>query len=251
MKLKILGSVSPYSKLDKNCPGYFITNNNDKILLDCGNGITRLLSLPNDLNNLIIIISHLHKDHYADLSSIAYASYVYNNLGLLDKRVKVYLPYPNSKEELIDYNYLLNFKEHFLEFIPYNESTLININNLDIKFCKNPHSITTYSTKVICGQDVLVYSADTGYKDNSLEEFAKEANLLICESTFLKNQKGNIDNHLSTYEAGIIARNANVDQLLLTHFWPEIDSSIYSNETKYIFENVDAAKENKVIRLER
>ena len=76
-----LGTVSPYPKDNKNCPGFLIEYKNYKVLLDCGDGITRLLNLPNDFNNLIIIISHLHKDHYSGLSSLAYASYVYKNLG--------------------------------------------------------------------------------------------------------------------------------------------------------------------------
>lgn len=44
MILKILGSVSPYPKTSNNCVGYLIydTSNNQKILLDCGNGITSL-----------------------------------------------------------------------------------------------------------------------------------------------------------------------------------------------------------------
>ena len=73
MELKVLGTVSPYCKLDKNCPGFLIKNGEHKILLDCGNGITRLLNLQEDLKNLTIILSHLHKDHYGDILSIAYA----------------------------------------------------------------------------------------------------------------------------------------------------------------------------------
>lgn len=248
MNLKILGSISPYPKLYKNCPGYLVVQNQEKILIDCGNGISRLLNFPNDLNNLTVIISHLHKDHYADLTSLAYASYVYNNLGLLKDRIKVYLPYPNLKEEIIDYNYLVNFQEHFLEFVPYSDSTSINTNDIGISFCKNPHPVTTFSVKIKYKDKTLVYSSDTGYKNNCLTEFARSADLLICESTFLKYQK-NSDNHLSAYEAGLIAKEAGVSQLLLTHFWPEIDGNVYLDEAKNIFENVMAAEEEKVIKI--
>ena len=55
MEIKVLGTVSPYCKDDKNCPGYLVTNDQTKILLDCGNGITRNLKLPDDLENLNII----------------------------------------------------------------------------------------------------------------------------------------------------------------------------------------------------
>ena len=87
-----LGTISPYTKNDMNCPGYLIKYNNKKILLDCGNGITRLLSFPNDLENLNVIITHYHKDHFGDLGALQYASYVYHNLGLLSDKIKIYIP---------------------------------------------------------------------------------------------------------------------------------------------------------------
>ena len=36
-----LGTISPYTKGNMNCPGFLVEYNNKKILLDCGNGITR------------------------------------------------------------------------------------------------------------------------------------------------------------------------------------------------------------------
>lgn len=63
-----LGTVSPYSKESHNCPGFLIEYQEEKVLLDCGNGITRLLNFPKDLQNLHIIITHYHNDHFGDLS---------------------------------------------------------------------------------------------------------------------------------------------------------------------------------------
>ena len=89
-----LGTISPYPKGDKNCPGFLVQYNNNKILLDCGAGVTRLLNFPNDLKDLNVIITHYHKDHFGDLGALQYASYVYHNLGLLDKKIKIYLARP-------------------------------------------------------------------------------------------------------------------------------------------------------------
>lgn len=115
IKIKALGSVSPYCKDSKNCPGYLIEHNDHKILLDCGSGITRLLDMNKDLNNLIIVISHLHKDHYSDLGSIGYTSYIQRRLGNLTNEIKVYIPLDTSKP---DYDYLMNFgKTNYLNFI--------------------------------------------------------------------------------------------------------------------------------------
>lgn len=244
MILKILGSVSPYPKLDNNCVGYLIydTNNNQKILLDCGNGITRLMKFPADLENLTIIISHLHKDHYADLSAIAYASYVYHNLSLLNSKVKVYIT--NSKD-LEDYYYLINYgTENYMDFYIYDEKTNLNINDIKVSFYQTQHSIKTFAINIIKKNIKISYSADTGYDEN-ISLFFKDANILICESSFLKHQKKGSINHLSAEEAAMIAKKSNVKKLILSHFWPEIDKLNYLSEAKNIFENVEVALENK------
>ncbi len=244
MILRILGSVSPYPKADNNCVGYFIydTNNNQKILLDCGNGITRLMKFPSDLENLTIIISHLHKDHYADLSAIAYASYVYHNLGLLNSKVKVYIP--NSKD-LEDYHYLTNYgTENYMDFYEYDEKTELNINGINVSFCQTQHNIKTFAMNVIKENVKISYSADTGFDEN-ISTFFQNADILICESSFLKHQKNGNINHLSAEEAGILAKKSNTRKLILSHFWPEIDKSNYLNEAESVFENVEVAIENK------
>lgn len=266
-----LGTVSPYPKDNKNCPGFLIESNNNKILLDCGSGISRLLDMKNDLNNLIIIISHLHKDHYSDLASIAYASYIYHNLGYIDKKINVYIPEGDTyktcenytdkdgwgasrpiTKNIIDYEYLMNFgKENYLEFISYNGRQKLTHGNMEITFKCNPHSLVTFSCKITNTENTIVYSADTGFEKNSLVNFSKEADLLICESTYLRGQLKHEDNHLYAYEAATIAKLANVKKLLLTHFWPEINKSKYVDEAKEIFENTEAAIEGKKLILRR
>ena len=250
MILKVLGSVSPYCKDDKNCPGYLVSTSTEKILLDCGNGIVRNLILPDEIKNLTIIISHLHRDHYADLFGIAYASYVFHNLNILSNRIKVYIPKPSTSEEIHDYNLLTNLgEEQYLEIIPYTSTQTINLNNTNITFSSNPHNITSYSIKISEHNQSIVYSGDTGYLGNTLETFAKGTNLLICESTFLKGQTRKKDYHLYAHEAAYIAKKANVDKLLLTHFWPEIDREEYLKESSPIFPNTEVAIENKVLKL--
>ena len=266
-----LGTVSTYCYENKNCPGFLVEYNNNKILLDCGNGISKNLDLPNDFDNLTIIISHLHPDHYGELLSLAQTSLVFSRLGYINKKIKVYIPegdkvkvtehYTDNdgwgacrtiEKNLIDFDYLLNLeKESFLEFIPYKEKDKLYFDDLEVCFSRNPHPLTTYSTKLETDKLKLVYSSDTGYKGNILEKFAKDANLLICESTFLKGQIRNGDNHLFAHEAAIIAKNANVEKLLLTHFWPTIDKQKYVDEAKEIFENTEAAQENKKLVLRR
>lgn len=249
-----LGTVSPYPKDNKNCPGFLIEYEGYKVLLDCGEGVSSLLKLPNDLNNLIIIISHLHKDHYSGLSAIAYASYVYRNLGYINNKIKVYIPNENTskKENTQDFKYLMNYgDENNLEFTTYDNSTKLTHGNLEITFSQNPHQIYTFSCKLTNKKNTIVYSADTGFNNNCLEKFAKNVDLLICESTFLKKQTRLGNNHLYAYEAGKIAKKANVKKLLLTHFWPEIEKQKYVEEAKEFFQNTEASIEGKKLILRR
>lgn len=256
MEVKVLGTVSPRCFEDKNCPGYLIIEQNNLILLDCGNGVSKYLK-STDMDKLTIIISHLHHDHYADLLSLSYDSYVLHNIGLLKQRIPVYIPKPDLKKSphsvennLNTYNFLTNLgEENFLEFKFYDEKDKLAIGNVEIDFSRNPHQVPTYSIRAKKDNEVIVYSGDTGYKDNTVTNFSEKADLLICEATYLKGQTRKKDYHLYAHEAARIAKTAGVSELLLTHFYPEIDKSLYVSEAKEIFENTTAAEEGKVLKI--
>lgn len=271
MEIKVLGSVSPHPTKEHNGPGFLITSGQNKILLDCGPGSTRLLDMERDLQDLTIIISHLHRDHYSDLiSSIAYTSYVHHNLGFLDKKVKVYIPEPDYYTEyenctnqyghsdykaidkpILDYQLLTNLgPESYLDVQTYSTNNIIQIGDITATFAYNPHNIRSYSIKISNGSETIVYSGDTGYQYNNLTKLATGCNLLICESTFLRGQlKGNKDYHLYAHEAATIASIAKPDLLMLTHFWPTIKKEEYLKEALPIFENTIVAEENHVLKL--
>lgn len=269
MELKILGTVSPNCYLDKNGPGFLISEGKDKILLDAGDGITRLMDMKEDLNKLNIIISHFHKDHYVSLLPLSYATYINHNFGYLIDKVNVYLPKTdkikvnefyidkdgwgsrrNVDKDLIDYTYIKSFSENYMNFIDYDSFSKLTFGSMNVEFIKTQHQIDTYAAKISCNKCTLVYLADTGYNE-SLIEFCKNVDLLICESTFLKGQMKNSNNHLYAYEAANIAKKANVKQLMLTHFYPELDKRLYLNEAKEIFKDTIVAEEGKKLILER
>lgn len=269
MEIKILGTVAPYCKDGKYCPGYFIKTKNEKILLDCGNGITNLLNMEEDLENMTIIISHFHPDHYGDLLSLAPVVDLYHKFGYLSHKVKLYLPKTkNEKIEerytdadnwsasrmvekpMIDERFIKNIGEnHYFEVEEYSENYQIRVGNLNISFCKTLHPLDTYAVKVEDKTGVIVYSADTGYEEDHLVSFAWGADIFLCESSFLKGQMRQTNDHLYAHEAGKLAKKANVNQLILTHFWPEIDKNLYVAEAKEYFENTIAAEEGKVLTL--
>ena len=74
------------------------------------------------------------------------------------------------------------------------------------------------ATITIPGKKVS-YVPDTLYCSNAVK-LAKEADLLICESTLIstKEEKAEEFHHLTAKQAALIANEANVKKLLLTHF---------------------------------
>ena len=250
-KLKILGCVSPYSNFKDNCPGYLLSINNNKILLDCGPGVCKKLNIPSDLDNLNVFISHFHKDHYTDIYAIAYASYVYHKLGLLENKVKVYIPKISKSEyEYEDYCLLKHLKEQYFEIIEYDEKSQIKISGISITFIKNYHSIITYSTKIEYDNKKIVYASDLGFKSkDAIINFSKNASVLLIESTYLETDNGSSDFHLTTSQAAIIAKEANVNKLVLTHFWPNQSKIKYFKEAKKFFDKTVISKDNLMIKI--
>lgn len=247
--LKILGSISPYCKKDMNCPGYMIFNDNNKILLDCGFGVSRLLDFPNNLENLIIIISHYHKDHYADLFAIKYAVLCYERLGLLKTSVKVYIPKVQKDDEFyLDYCLIKSEEEKKFKIFEYDDSNEIKIDDISIEFIQTYHSIKNYSVKLTCNDKKIVYSGDMGYKNiEKYINFVKNANLFICECSFLEAECKDNKYHLHTDEVALISKLSGCKKVILTHTWPEHDKYEYINEVKKTFENVHIATEESIL----
>ena len=245
-----LGTVSPYPKENMNCPGFLIKYNNKNVLLDCGNGITRLLKLPKDLENLNVIITHYHKDHFGDIGALQYASYVYHNLGILNSKIKIYLPENdiNFSKQMI-----ISSPESYAEYFDINDNFSFSVDDLNVSFKdNNSHSIESFMVKLQNKDFKIVYTSDVGITNfNALIDFCKDADLLICESSFLKRHNSNSKAHLTAYDASILAKKSNSKKLLLTHFWPEEDKNSYLNEAMQNFKNVEASHENKKLVLER
>lgn len=242
-----LGTVSPYPKGNMNCPGFLVEHNGIKILLDCGNGSIRYLAMPQDLKNLNVILSHFHKDHIGDVGSIQYASFCHHNLGQLDDKVKIFLP---SEDFCDNRKSILENGESYCEYF---DMTDTKIGDFDVFFHDNDsHSIRSYMTKLDNGEVRVVYTSDIGITNyDDLVSFCHGVDLLICESSFLRRHNSSCKTHMRAYDAGCLARDAGVGELLLTHFWPEEDKKLYLEEALEVFPNSKVAEEGKKIKVLR
>lgn len=158
---------------------------------------------------------------------------------------------PSSPENI--YQDIIGETNSFSNYSAIDEKSNISIGNIDVSFCQTDHPVETYAVKLSNGDRTIVYTSDTSFScKDKLVEFAKNADLLICESSLLTSYGfPEINSHLTAKQAGIIAKEAGVNGLMLTHFWPEETPENYVEEAKSIFPKTLAAHEGQIINLPR
>lgn len=234
MKLTVLGNNGPYPGREGACSGYLLEHNDKKILLDCGNGVLGKLQEHIELEELThIILSHLHYDHMSDIMVLMYSIESKKKRGRNVRNIDLYLP--DKPEDVYDKVVSKNiFNTRVI-----NEELKVNLDDLEITFAEMNHPVKCFAAKYYSGGKHFVYSGDTGVCPK-LVQFAKEADLLLCDAGLLTIDK-TVQNapHLTAYEVGQVAKDAGVKRLLLTHFWPEDDTVQHLKEAK---ENYPAAE---------
>ena len=81
------------------------------------------------------------------------------------------------------------------------------------------HPVETFGFRVEHAGRVLAYSADTGTCP-ALVELASQADMLLCEASYLSRPDPRPDMHLTARQAAEHAARAGADQLVLTHLVP-------------------------------
>jgi len=91
--------------------------------------------------------------------------------------------------------------------------------------------------------DVVAVVIDTRMCQEAID-LAKDARILLCESTYLDAERDLAENyhHLTASQAAEIAKKAGVNKLVLTHYSARyLDHRLFENEAKAIFPNTTAA----------
>lgn len=114
------------------------------------------------------------------------------------------------------------------EIIPNDELTLPPVKPLSFAFC-----------------------SDTSYKPD-IVPIIKEATLLYHEATFLHERQdlAKKTRHSTAKEAATIAKDANVQQLIIGHYSGRYkDISLFKKEAQEVFKNTDLAEPGKVFKI--
>jgi len=166
-----------------------------------------------------IFVSHTHTDHIGALIPLLLAL-KYTPGFKRQKPLYIYGPEDVEKYVRMHLDFAPYLKSNFpVEFISLLPDKEIKIENILIKVKKMNHFNPTLGYRWKFGKFVAVYGGDGGFSDN-LIHLASDANFLILESSYPANRF--VSGHLTTKEAGKVAREAGVKRLMLTHFYPEI-----------------------------
>ncbi|NLY42590.1 MAG: MBL fold metallo-hydrolase [Clostridiaceae bacterium] len=244
MKLTILGNNGPYQAAGGACSGYLVETGNAKVLMDCGNGVLANLQKICTFEELdAILLSHLHSDHVSDMAVLKYALVIKNTRGLSNKIIPVYAPRTPEDE----YN-RLNVENAF-SLHPIGEDLKIEIKDLTFTFKPMKHPVESYAICIETEGKRFVYSGDTAWTEN-LIDFSKGADLLLVDAGL--QHKDKVDEnvpHLTSLEIGILAKQAGVKRVMLTHFWPGHDLEVSLQEAKQNFDNTELSVLMKTYEL--
>jgi ribonuclease BN (tRNA processing enzyme) len=231
MKLTVLGNYGPYPPAGGNCSGYLLEHDGCSVLLECGNGVLSNLQYYLEVKDLsAVIISHLHSDHISDLFILRYAWQKEMEKDSSPQPLPVYAP-GSPEEEYARIPYKNVFKPETID-----EGKDIRIGPMTFSLLQTRHSVPCYAVSVVAeGKKLFVYSADTEYF-SGLIAFSAEASLLLCEANYLEEDiEQGAANHMSAFQAGSLALEADVKKLILTHLPPHRDETLYLEEARRAF----------------
>lgn len=211
MKLTIIGLWGAYPKVNEASSGYLLEHDGFKLLIDCGSGVLSKMQnyvQPEELD--AVLISHYHTDHVADIGVLQHALLVKSYLTDINKVLPIYGH--NLDEEGFA---KLSYKE-FTKGISYNPDETLEVGPFTIQFLKTKHPVPCFAFRIEADGKSFVFTADSAYQPEFVE-FCQDVDLLLSECNFYGNMNGENAGHMTSIEAGKLAREANVKHLILTH----------------------------------
>ncbi|MEC5423673.1 MBL fold metallo-hydrolase [Virgibacillus sp. C22-A2] len=228
MKLTVIGCWGGYPAPNGATSAYLVEKDNYSLLIDAGSGALSKLQNYKQVTELdAVIISHYHHDHVADIGVLQYARLVQYYLT----GHHTILPIYGHSEDKKGFESLTH---EYTRGIAYDPADTLKVGPFSITFLKTNHPVPCYGMRIYDGQSVIVYTADTTYKEEWID-FASNADLLITDCNFYAAQDGSKAGHMTSKEGATIASRANVKDLVLSHLPQYGDPFQLVEEAKHCF----------------
>lgn len=212
--------------------GYLIEQSGTRVWCDAGPGT--FVELPVDSYMIdAVVISHQHPDHCSDLLT---AFHAWTYCPEPRRGVPVYAPQAvwDRVSGFLDGGQGSRLGETF-EFTPVWTGDVIEIGELSVSFVETDHSVPTVGSRWEADGRALFYTGDTGPKGN-WQDMARDVDLMLSEAAYQERSDDDYPHHLTSAEAGRIAREVQARRLVLTHIPPYLDVSRSVDEAERIFD---------------
>lgn len=241
MKVTIVGTSSAYPTKDNPTSSYLIQSPEGNVLLDCGSGSMMALDGLIDLEELdYIFISHKHPDHIADLGVLQHRRLVKKMMQQDLPDLQIFGAFEDllkSEIEAINSSQVFNLAE------------VKHIGPFTVRFQQTNHPVETYAIRLEVRDKSIVYTSDTAYCED-LIEFAKDADLLVTESSLYPTMDGTQSGHMNVNEAINFSIKSQAKQVLLSHLPEYGPREIMEAEVnKAGLKNISFAKPNMTINV--
>ncbi|WP_153733095.1 MBL fold metallo-hydrolase [Sporosarcina obsidiansis] len=211
MKIIPLGIWGGYPKANSATSSFLIEHDGFHCLVDCGSGVLAALQNHITLEQLdAVMISHYHADHIADIGSLQYSRLIQYYLGQPSPVLPIY-GHAQDEEQFSK----LTYKEQ-TRGVEISEDQSVQIGPFTVTFCPTVHPVYCLAMKFTVADKSVVFTADTEWSDQ-LVSFTQQTNLLFSEANLYEEHIGKSPGHLGGSQAGKLAHDARVGQLVLTH----------------------------------
>jgi ribonuclease BN (tRNA processing enzyme) len=236
-ELTVLGSAGSHTGPGSACSGYLFRAGGRQLLVDCGNGATANLQRLTRFEDLdAILITHRHVDHCVDLIGMYYGLRFHRD-GHKHLDLYAAAEVVDTLTSLLSTDSAFGFKEVF-DVHEVRGGDHFQVGPMRIDLVDSIHPVPTVSAAVEADGVRVVYSSDSAGGD-VLREFARGADLFLCEATWQGHAGEHPDAmHLTARDAGRLATEAGVERLALTHILGSLDREVSRAEAADTFHGV-------------
>jgi ribonuclease BN (tRNA processing enzyme) len=239
VRLTVIGCSGSYPGPESPASSYLAEADDGdrtwRVLLDLGSGALGSLQRHVDpLSVDAIFLSHLHPDHFFDVSGY-YVMRKYHPAGP-QPRIPVFGPRGVAKRVANAYGLAEKpGMSNEFDFREYDARQTYRVGPLAFEVALVCHPVEAYALKVSHGDRSFVYSGDTG-PCPSLVELARGTDLLLAEAAFREGEDNPKGLHMTGREAAEAAGAARARRLVLTHIPPWYDGEAALEEARPVFD---------------
>lgn len=236
MRIHVIGCCGSFAGPRGAASSYLIEHEDPggrtwRVLMDMGSGSFGPLQTVIDPTELdAVIVSHLHPDHYLDLTGLE-VFWAYHSRDDLPQ-LPIHAPWDLADRLAA----VLSRRGHVpagVDKVPFEYHVLsdrqsFEIGPLSIEVRAVLHPVEAYGFRITAGDEVLAYSGDTD-ACQALDELAAGADLFLCEAGYLEGRDDRFSGvHLTGRRAGQSASRAGVRRLALTHIpaWTDPEDAL-------------------------